>query len=74
MGIEAILIPIMVVVIPALIVYTQIPTQIGLLSGAIIGIIIGVSAECLPSWTITLAIIALASVIFISVRGEHEHE
>ncbi len=74
MGLENIFIPIMVVVLPALIVYSQIRTQTGLLGGAIIGIVIGVSSEVLPAWMVTLAILALASIIFVNVRGNDEHE
>ncbi len=74
MGLENIFIPIMVVVLPALVVYSQIHTQTGLLAGAIIGIVIGVSSNVLPTWMVTLAILALASIIFVNVRGNDEHE
>lgn len=74
MGLENIFIPIMVVVLPALIVYSQIQTQTGLLAGAIIGIVIGVSSHVLPEWMVTLAILALASIIFVNVRENDEHE
>jgi len=74
MGLENIFIPIMVVVLPMLIVYSQLRTQTGLVGGAIIGIVIGVSSNVLPTWMITVAILALASIIFVNVRGNNESE
>lgn len=74
MGLENIFIPIMVVMLPALIVYSQLRTQTGLVAGAVIGIVIGVSSDVLPGWMVTLDILALASIIFVNVRGNNESE
>lgn len=71
MDISAILIPFIVVLVPALITYSQVPTQVGLVCGATIGIVIGIHANILPLWIIVIIVIALVSSLFMErQRGE----
>jgi hypothetical protein len=64
------LIPIMIVLIPALVVYTKIPSRTGFMGGAIIGITLGVSANLLEDYFLIIGIIALASIIFMDYRSD----
>lgn len=63
-----IIFPILITVIPALLTYSQVPTQAGMVCGFVIGVVIGVGAEILPIWTLTLAVLAVSSTIYVNLK------
>lgn len=59
------LLPLLIILLPAFLIYSYLGTMTGFMGGAVIGVVVGVSGGLLEEWTIILAIIALASIIFI---------
>lgn len=69
MTIYDLLIPMLVIMAPALLVYAQLKTQTGLMCGLIVGIVLCVGAELIPTWTIVFAVLVLSATIYSNVRG-----
>lgn len=64
------LMPLLIVVIPTLLVYSQLQIQVGLVCGFVIGVVLGIGSNILPLWTAIIAIIAIASIYFIKAKVE----
>ena len=66
------LLPVMIILAPALLVYTHFKNFTGLACGIVIGIILGIGSGILPLWTVTLAILLLASLFISRGKGAEE--
>jgi len=59
------LMPLMIILIPAVIVYVELGTRVGFVGGAIIGMTVGVSGGVVQEWVLILGILALGTILFL---------
>lgn len=62
------LIPWILIIVPAFLTYTYVPTRAGLVAGACIGIGVGVSGGIMDNWYVVLAVVMLASLVFMEYK------
>ena len=62
------ILPVLVVFIPAVLTWSYLQSRNGFVGGAVIGICVGYSSGLLDGWAIVIAVVLMSAIIFIDTK------